>query len=132
MINQGIINIDYTNSSNLRWTPLSKLVLKNKLKVDIVDFVPKTKEKKPVKLFSDKKDIDNSLLTVFKKWRIDLARKNNIPAYFILSNKTLDELCRFKPKNKLELLQITGIGEAKLKDYGNEIIKIIHDYQNQG
>jgi len=132
MINQGIINIDYTNSSNLRWTPLSKLVLENKLKVDIVDFVPKTKEKKPVKLFTDKKDLDNSLLAIFKKWRIDLARKNNMPAYIILSNKTLDELCRFKPTNKLELLQIIGIGEAKLKKYGNEIIKIIYEYQNQG
>jgi len=127
MINQGIINIDYTNGSTLRWTPLSKLVLEKKLKVDIVDFVPKHKKKKQVKLLVDKPDVDNSLLSVFKNWRINLARKRNLPAYTILNNKTLEELCRYKPQNRLELLQINGIGEAKLRQYGDEILTIIKE-----
>lgn len=130
MINQGVINIDYTNSSSLRWTPLSKLVLENKLKVDIIDFVPKLKEKKPKKLFIERPDIDKSLLSVLKKWRIELARKKNMPAYVILSNKTLEQLCHHLPTNRLDLLQINGIGEAKLKQFGDDILRIIKENSN--
>lgn len=127
MINQGVISIDYTNASSLRWTPLSPLVLEKKIKINIVDFVPKTKEKKPVKLIVEKVDVDKTLLSELKKWRYKLAKQRNAPAYIILSNKVLEELSHHRPKNHLELISINGIGEAKLNQFGNDILRIIKE-----
>jgi len=127
MINQGVISIDYTNSSTLKWTPLSQKVLSNELKVNIVDFVPKAKTKKTKKLIKENLNVDQSLFDKLKKWRLSLARKKNVPAFTILGNKALNEICHHLPQNRLELLQINGIGEVKLKKYGDDILKIVGD-----
>ena len=128
MINQGIISIDYTNASTLKWTPLSPLVLEKKIQINIVDFVPKIKEKKPITLIPEQLDVDKTLLSEFKKWRYKLAKKRNGPAYIILSNKVLDELCHHRPTNKKELLNINGIGETKLNKFGDDILRIIREF----
>jgi len=127
MINQGVISIDYTNSSTLKWTPLSQKVINNELKIDIVDFVPKTKAKKPSKLFKETSTKNTSLFDKLKKWRLDLARKKNVPAFTILGNKTLTEICNSLPQDRLELLQVNGIGEAKLRKYGDDILYIVRN-----
>lgn len=125
MINQGVISIDYTSGSTLKWTPLSQNVINNKLKVDIVDFVPKSKAKKRVKLIKEDLNVDQNLFDKLKSWRLELARKKNVPAFTILGNKTLNEICHHLPQDRLELLQINGIGEAKLRQYGDDILRII-------
>jgi len=128
MINQGIISIDYATGSTLKWTPLSSEVINNKLKVNIVDFVPKTKAKKPPKLFVETEmDTNLDLFDILKSWRLDLARKKNVPAFTILANKTLKEICQVLPTNNFELLQVNGIGEVKLRQYGHEILNIIKE-----
>lgn len=128
MINQGIISIDYTNASTLSWTPLSRLVLEKKMKINIVEFVPKIKKKKPIKLVLERGKVDKTLLFEFKKWRNRLAKQRNAPAYIILSNKVLDELCYHRPTNNEELLSINGIGEAKLNKFGDDILRIIREF----
>jgi len=53
-----------------------------------------------------------------------MARENKVPAYIILHDSTLEELCRRKPANLGQLKQVPGIGEKKADVYGRRFFSI--------
>lgn len=69
-----------------------------------------------------KKDIVSKLTNL----RIGLASKLGIEAYKVLQNATIFEIAEKMPQNDEELLQIKGIGEKKLAQFGDLILKEIH------
>jgi ATP-dependent DNA helicase RecQ len=72
---------------------------------------------------------DGSLLQFLKEWRRRAAQKANVPAYIILSDAALSDLCRKQPTNLRELLGVTGIGERKAELYGSEIFSVFEAYR---
>lgn len=60
-----------------------------------------------------------------RKWRNDKAQMQNVPEYFIFSNKTLMAIAKFRPMTLDALLNISGVGERKISEYGDEVLKII-------
>ena len=72
------------------------------------------------------KNSDVDILARLKMWRTDTARKLNLPAYIVMHDKTLIEIASKKPMGMVELGNIRGIGPAKLKTYGQEILEIIN------
>ena len=76
-------------------------------------------------------DPESGLLQFFKEWRRRAAQKANVPAYIILSDAALFDLCRKQPANLRELLGVTGIGERKAELYGSEIFAAFEAY-NKG
>jgi ATP-dependent DNA helicase RecQ len=71
----------------------------------------------------------NPLLAEFlREWRRNMARENKVPAYIILHDSTLEELCRRRPTNLAQLKQVPGIGERKSEVYGAEIIQALRNF----
>lgn len=60
-----------------------------------------------------------------KAWRKKFAEEENVPPYFIFTDKTLVELANQKPSTRSGLLSISGIGELKAKRFGGDILRII-------
>ncbi|MBU4539541.1 MAG: HRDC domain-containing protein [Weeksellaceae bacterium] len=73
------------------------------------------------KLNSDEIKILDSL----KLWRTEKAKNQNLPVYFIATNKELLSIAKYKPAKKEELLEIKGFGKHKIENYGEEIIEIL-------
>jgi ATP-dependent DNA helicase RecQ len=59
---------------------------------------------------------------LLKDWRRRTAQVAAVPAYVVLSDAALEDLCRKKPSNRQELLGVTGIGERKAELYGSQIL----------
>ena len=53
------------------------------------------------------------------------ARQENVPAFRVFVDKTLEGIAALRPKNKDELLTIKGMGERKFERYGREILEMI-------
>ena len=68
------------------------------------------------------------LFNLLSEYRSKTARDNHVPSYIIFSDKTIIDICNYKPKEKDELLKINGIGEAKFEKYGNDILSIVNNY----
>jgi len=68
------------------------------------------------------------LYAELKRWRNNLAEKNNLPAYMILPHKSLIKLLLKLPVSSAELLKIKGIGKVKVKQFGEDILSIISNY----
>jgi ATP-dependent DNA helicase RecQ len=73
---------------------------------------------------------DAALLDYFKQWRRVTASKAQVPAYVVLSDAALVDLCRKKPANLRELLTVAGIGERKAELYGSDIFAAFEAFKN--
>jgi ATP-dependent DNA helicase RecQ len=69
-----------------------------------------------------------ALAEYLREWRRTMARENKVPAYVVLHDSTLEELCRRRPTNLVELKQISGIGEKKADVYGAEILQVLRNF----
>lgn len=57
-------------------------------------------------------------------FRLTRSREEKIKPYFIYNGSQLKDLIAKNPKNKEELLRISGFGEVKVNKYGDDILKI--------
>jgi ATP-dependent DNA helicase RecQ len=69
-----------------------------------------------------------ALAEYLREWRRTMARENKVPAYIILHDSTLEELCRRRPTNFAELKGVPGIGEKKADVYGAEILQALRNF----
>jgi DNA topoisomerase-3 len=69
--------------------------------------------------------IDHALLETLKVWRKSESKKRKVPAYRILSDRSLEALAAQKPCDRIRLLEVHGIGEAKLELYGDSLLHLI-------
>ena len=93
----------------------------------------KLKEKKEKKEKPQKPDIsqiysDNrhpELIEPLTEWRTEQYMTQNIPAYWVLKQRTLLEIAHVCPTTKEELMAVNGFGPAKWKQYGPQILDLI-------
>jgi superfamily II DNA helicase RecQ len=69
--------------------------------------------------------IDGELRDRLKAWRLEIAQKRKVPAYVVLHDTTIDALCRQRPRNLAELLEVSGIGEKKAEKFGEQILTVL-------
>jgi ATP-dependent DNA helicase RecQ len=72
---------------------------------------------------------DRDLMDYLKEWRRRAAQAAAVPAYIVLSDAALEDLCRKQPSNLRELLGVTGIGERKAELYGSEIFAVFEQFR---
>jgi len=58
-------------------------------------------------------------------WRAAAAREQGVPAYVIFHDATLRQIAAQPPSSLTELAGISGVGEAKLARYGEEIMELL-------
>lgn len=90
--------------------------------------VTTVKEPKHAKYAAENEELssdEEKILYALKEWRSDKAKEQNLPTYFIATNKELASVARYKPAKKEELLDIKGFGKHKIENYGEEILEIL-------
>src|SRR6202043_1407921 len=73
--------------------------------------------------------VDQGLREYLREWRRMTAKEQGMPAYVVLHDSSLDEICRLQPTSIADLLTITGIGERKADLYGQEILLALRQYR---
>jgi ATP-dependent DNA helicase RecQ len=75
---------------------------------------------------------DSGLFDHMREWRRTVAKRIGVPAYVILHDSTLEEICRRQPSSLNELLEISGIGIRKAELYGRDILASLEAYSAGG
>lgn len=70
-------------------------------------------------------DLDEDLLVALKQWRRERAEGKKVPAFVVFSDKTLLAIAEQQPTDAAGLVAISGIGAAKLDEYGEDVITIV-------
>jgi ATP-dependent DNA helicase RecQ len=87
----------------------------------------KVKTKKKVDYFDD---YEVEIFDQFRALRKEIATTNKVPPYVVFSDKTLKELSNSMPSNKIEMLEVHGIGAVKFERYGEAFLELIEEINN--
>jgi ATP-dependent DNA helicase RecQ len=131
----GLLSLEITGYG--RWTvpPAGWAVLKGKAKVELrkdVVTAPRTGRKAERKAaaaatLGGADSADHALFEALRACRTALARAQAVPAYVILPDRSLLDMARRKPRTLDEMGSIHGLGETKLKQYGEQFLSVIRN-----
>lgn len=68
------------------------------------------------------------LFEALRGLRTEIAREESVPPYIVFSDKTLVLMCRLRPENKAEMLEVSGVGEHKFEKYGARFLQRIAEH----
>ena len=148
MLQMGFFEVAYNMHNQMKVTPLGWKVLKGEHQVSLV--IVENEERAPRQqrvnrpsrgssipvvhaervIFEDEMAgvEDKKLFEYLRKIRKNLADEQGYPPYIVLSDKSLHELTKMKPTTLQAFGLISGIGEFKIKKYGDTFIKAIRKY----
>jgi ATP-dependent DNA helicase RecQ len=127
LIHQGYLLQDIADYSVLKLTPRALLLLRGEEEIELAK--PRIKEK-PVKKKARKAAVDLGeedlrLFETLREIRKQLAVDQGVPPYVIFGDASLLEMCRERPSNEEEFLEITGVGQVKLERHGATFLEAI-------
>lgn len=141
MLNLGYFEIAYNENNHLKITEAGKKVLFGKERAQLVvikreesygkkSSAKENKTASPPPLFTPTvfEDEDEGLFEALRQLRKKLADQLAIPAYIVLSDKTLHLLALKKPGDMEAFGEISGIGEFKKEKYGKDFLAVINEY----
>jgi superfamily II DNA helicase RecQ len=68
---------------------------------------------------------DEGLFEQLRRWRLERARVDEVPAYVVLHDATLRELAAAKPGSELDLRAVKGFGPTKIERYADDVLAVI-------
>ena len=72
--------------------------------------------------------IDPELRDYLREWRKVAARERGVPAYVVMHDTSLDELCRIRPRTLSALRGVSGFGDKKTELYGQGILDALTQF----
>ena len=78
---------------------------------------------------SDEAPYDEVLFEVLRQWRLEEARRQDVRAFHVFSNRVLRNITRAAPTTTADLADVSGVGPSKLAAYGDAVLDVIsrHD-----
>jgi ATP-dependent DNA helicase RecQ len=88
----------------------------------------KTKKAKTAAVeIADLTEEQGALLDRLRAWRTTVSKRDAVPAYVVFADRTLRELARARPSSPGKLMDVPGIGPAKMDKYGEDILRLLHE-----
>lgn len=73
----------------------------------------------------------DSLFEELRALRKEISEREKVPPYIIFADSTLKELSQYMPSSLEDMLNIKGIGEAKLAKYGEIFLEAVNKYKER-
>ncbi len=129
----GIIALDVTGYGTWRMTDAGRRVLKGADKFTLRKDVLKAGRKAAraaanAAVLDDGAPGDPGLFEALRRRRLELAKTLQVAAYVVFPDKTLLDMAKRKPKSLVEMAAVHGVGEAKLRQYGEEFLDVIRSH----
>jgi ribonuclease D len=70
---------------------------------------------------------EKQIVARLKRWRMDRANSQRVPAYMVCPDRTLEQLARELPETLEALANVYGLGESKISKFGEELLKALRD-----
>jgi len=72
--------------------------------------------------------VDKGLFEALRRLRHTIASQKRVPAYIVFDDRTLREMAKRRPSTCEGLLEIRGVGQKKLQQYGDVVLAAIRHY----
>jgi ATP-dependent DNA helicase RecQ len=129
----GIIEQDIASYGRWIMTPAGRAVLKGEARLSLRKdtLKPAGRKERTARAtraaLGESSGADAALFEALKQHRTTLAKTQGVPAYVVFADRTLLEMARLRPKTLTEMREVHGVGEAKLKQYGETFLTLIRE-----
>jgi ATP-dependent DNA helicase RecQ len=106
-------------------------VMRGQREVRLVQLVRRKKGERAERSKADTvswEGVDRDLFETLRGTRTRLAEERGVPPYIVFNDSTLRELARVRPSSLERMRYISGIGDAKLRDYGERFLQLIRQH----
>ena len=129
----GYLNLDVAGYGGLSLLPKGQEILEGdrffNYRSDLISAIKGKKVKNSRKFVSQNVSVGQAeLLLELKEKRTELARKRRVPPYMIFSDRSLEDMAHYKPKDEIAFAEIHGVGAAKLRDFGPDFIGVVNSF----
>ena len=125
LLNMGHLKQD-GEYHTLSLTPKALEALRNR--EAIMGTMPEAERAKKAEKKKAELEYNNALFALLRQKRKELADEAGVPPYVIFSDKTLAEMAAYYPQSITSLLTISGVGQVKLRRYGETFLEVIQVY----
>ncbi len=124
LVRLGLLKQNAEKFNVLEVTRAGHLALKERRKITLTRSVATPEKKKVVG------DIgcDEALFESLRELRKRLADEQLVPPYIVFSDVSLRQMARFYPENEQQFARISGVGERKLREYGEMFLGAIREH----
>ena len=129
LVARGLLNVDVEGYGALKLTDACRPVLRGEHRLAL------RKDKKPEKTKTSRSvrtvgDEQRTLWEALRQCRTRLAQEQGVPPYVIFHDATLMEIMAVRPSTLEQLSRISGVGERKLEQYGQDFLKVILQHED--
>jgi ATP-dependent DNA helicase RecQ len=76
-------------------------------------------------------EYNHALFAILRQKRKEMADEAGVPPYIIFSDRTLTEMAAYYPQSTASLLNISGVGQVKLHQYGDAFLEVTKAYSEK-
>ncbi len=131
LVVQGHLRVDPERYGALVLTPSSRGVLRGETPIRLREEPPTARAtprtKKARTTLAAVPEADRALWDALRACRRDLAAAHNVPPYVIFHDSTLLQMIERRPRDATELLELNGVGQAKLERYGEQFLEVLRE-----
>ncbi|WP_136514951.1 DNA helicase RecQ [Geomonas edaphica] len=130
LIHLGYLEQDMANFSVLKLTESARPLLRGEVRLELAK--PRDTRVVEKKSAAKKPSYDGALFQELRELRKHIADEQQVPPYVVFPDATLAEMAAQMPRDKWELLKITGVGQHKLARYGDAFLRVVKEHGQAG
>jgi ATP-dependent DNA helicase RecQ len=134
----GIVALDVAGYGSWTVTDAGRRVLRGAAKIELRKDTLKPATRKTARAAANAAALadgaagDTALFEALRRRRSELAKEQRVAAYVVFADKTLIDMARRKPATAAEMGAVHGVGEAKLRQYGETFLEAIRQHAARG
>ena len=130
LVARGMLSVDMDGFGSLQLTAASRPVLRGETPIYMRREIhsPRSRTRSPRPERKIDISVDGPLWDALREQRLKLAHSQGVPPYVIFHDASLQEMLETRPRTLEEFTTITGVGEKKLKRYGQVFLNVINNF----
>jgi len=132
LIAKGLLAVDVDGHGSVQLTEDARPVLRGEQALHLRQLASadgkRAARKGKSRASADISEQDQPLWEALRGLRKQLSDLAGVPAYIVFNDSTLIDMIALKPRDESEMAMVSGVGEHKLAQYGDEFLDVIRDY----
>ena len=126
LIALGYLKTDVEGHGAIKLEEQSRPLLRGEIELILrKPSLDKDTRKKKGKTRTSLRSVDAPLFELLREHRLELAEEKGVPPYIIFHDSTLEEMAKTRPESLERMQYISGVGEQKLKKFGQSFLDVI-------
>lgn len=133
LIAKGLLAVDVDGHGSVQLTEDARPVLRGEQalhlrQLTVSEGKRSSRSSKRKASAADISEQDQPLWEALRGLRKQLSELAGVPAYIVFNDSTLVDMIALKPRDESEMAMVSGVGEHKLAQYGDEFLDVIRDF----